>query len=177
VTEQELYDGIAQQDNRVFLYLYENFQGKILGMVQQNSGDEAEAMDVFQEGLVALWTNINKGTFTLKENARITTYLYALCRNIWISRLRKRKITQPLESDERIEIPDDTDALEAEHDRIQELGRQLDKLGEACQQLLRLYYYEKKAMQEIAEQLGLTPKTAKNNKYRCMQRLRALYQN
>lgn len=176
VTEQEIYEGIARKDNRVFLYLYENFQGKILGMVQKNSGNEADALDIFQEGLVALWTNIHEGKFVLQENARITTYLYALCRNLWISRLRKRKITQPIESDERIEIPEETGALEAEHERIQELGRKLSKLGEACQKLLRLFYFEKQSMNEIADLLDLSPKTAKNNKYRCMQRLRALYQ-
>lgn len=176
VSEKEIYDGIARKDNQTFLYLYEKFQGKILGMVQQNSGNEEDALDVFQEGMVALWTNISLEKFQFQENTKITTYLYALCRNIWISKLRKRKNIQFLETDERLEIPDETEMLHAEHERIEALGKQLSKLGEACQRLLKLFYYEKTPLKEIALQLEVTEKTAKNNKYRCMQRLRALYQ-
>ena len=175
MTEQEIYDGIAQRDQRAFRYLYDQFQGKILGMVQKNSGNEEDALDIFQEGMVALWTNIQTGKFQLQENTKVSTYLYALCRNLWISRLRKRKHHEVLETDERLEIPDETEAMEEEHERIQTLGQQLKKLGQSCQDLLRLFYYEKKALREIAEKLGLTEKTAKNNKYRCMKQLRALY--
>ena len=93
MTEQEIFDGIARKDNRTFLYLYKKYQGSILNMVQKNNGNEEDALDIFQEGLIALWTNISKGKFKVQDKAKISTYLYALCRNIWISRLRKKQYT------------------------------------------------------------------------------------
>ena len=57
MTDQEIYEGIVQQDNKTFLFLYNKYKGRIIGMVQKNSGSEEDALDIFQEGLIALWTN------------------------------------------------------------------------------------------------------------------------
>lgn len=175
MTDQELFKGIAQQDNKTFLFLYREYQGQILRMVQQNNGNEAEAMDIFQEGIIALWTNISQGKFLLKDSAKLSTYLFAMCRNIWISKLRRQQKTQVIDGQLEANIPEEIYEMEAQHEQIQELEQQFRKLGEACRQLLRLFYYKKASIREIAQEMSLTEKTAKNNKYRCMQNLRALY--
>jgi RNA polymerase sigma factor (sigma-70 family) len=176
VTDQELFDGIARKDNRAFSVLYQQQRGKILAMVQRNNGTPDDALDVFQEGVIVLWTNITQGKFQLTDKARLSTYLYALCRNQWISRLRKKKELYSLDDEETREVADEVEALEAAHERIDFLHQKLQELSEACRLLLRLFYYRKASMQEIADELDLTEATAKNNKYRCMQRLRALCQ-
>ncbi len=51
------------------------------------------------------------------------------------------------------------------------------QLGERCQEILRRFYYEKQSMKEIAEVFQLTEASAKNEKYRCMQRLNKLFPN
>ncbi len=149
----------------------------ILSMVQKNSGSEDDAMDIFQEGLVAMWTNITQGKFELKENTRLSTYLYSLCRNIWISRLRKVKPGMTIEiKDEHSDLMD-VDDQEEQYTLIRTLEKQLLKLNEACQQLLKQFYYEKSSLKDIALSMNITEKTAKNNKYRCMQSLRSYYEN
>ena len=45
-------------------------------------------------------------------------------------------------------------------------------LGEACQELLVKFYFEKQSMTEIAESLNLDAASTRNKKYRCMERLR-----
>lgn len=174
VTEQEIFDGIARKDNQTFLYLYNKYQGSILNMVQKNNGNEEDAHDIFQEGLIALWTNISQGKFQ-QGKAKISTYLYALCRNIWISRLRKKKYTQPIEDNPKAQTAEVEDMTE-HHERINKLEQDFEKLGEACKKLLTLFYYQKASLQEIADSMNLTTKTAKNTKYRCMKKLRAIYQ-
>lgn len=134
-------------------------------------------MDVFQEGLVAMWTNISQGKFQLKENIRLSTYLYSLCRNIWISRLRKVKPGMTIEiKDEHSDLMD-VDDQEEQYSLIRTLEQQLSKLNEACRHLLKQFYYEKSSLKEIALSMNITEKTAKNNKYRCMQSLRSYYEN
>ncbi len=174
MTEQEIFDGIARKDNRTFLYLYNKYQDSILRMVQKNNGNEEDALDIFQEGLIALWTNISQGKFKVNDKAKISTYLYTLCRNIWISRLRKKKYTQSIEDNPNIQTVEVEDMTEY-HERVNKLERDFDKLGEACKKLLTLFYYQKASLQEIAESMDLTVKTAKNTKYRCMKSLRAIY--
>lgn len=174
MTEQEIFDGIAQKDNQTFLYLYNKYQGRILGMVRKNSGNEEDALDVFQEGLIALWTNISQGKFQAGQKAKIATYLYTLCRNILISRLRKRTYTQPIEDHPKAQAVEAEEGLEY-HRRIERLEQNFEKLGASCKKLLLLFYYQKASLQEIAVQMDWTEKTAKNTKYRCMKKLRAIY--
>ena len=173
MTDQEIFEGIARKDNKTFRYLYQNYQGKILGMVQQNNGNEADALDIFQEGLVALWTNINQGKFTVQQQAKVSTYLYTLCRNIWISRLRKKKPTLSIDNNPTMDVADEVNDFEERYERIKSLEQQFEKLGDTCKKLLKLFYYKKASLKAIAEAMDITEKTAKNNKYRCMQSLRA----
>lgn len=51
----------------------------------------------------------------------------------------------------------------------------LATLGQPCQQLIELFYYERKMMEEISIQLNdKNADTAKNQKCKCMARLRSL---
>lgn len=174
VTDQELFDGIARKDNRAFHYLYQHHHRQIFSMVQQNSGNTDDAQDIFQEGLVALWTNIQTNRFELKDSARISTYLQTLCRNIWISRLRQKRPMQDMEGQAHLVADEDTGASLEQYEQTVALRRLLGQLKESCRNLLTLFYYQRLSLAVIAERLDITEKTAKNNKYRCMQRLRTL---
>ncbi len=177
MTDQEIYAGIIRKDNATFAYLYKEYKRMILSMVQKNSGNEEDALDIFQEGLVAMWTNIAQGKYQLNENTKLSTYLYSLCRNIWISRLRKIKPGTTIEIQDEHHSHVDVDDQEENYNLIATLEKQLSKLNEGCRNLLKQFYYEKSSLKEIALQMNITEKTAKNNKYRCMQSLRSYYEN
>lgn len=175
MTDQEIVEGISRKDNGTFLYLYREYQGQILRMVQKNNGNAEDARDIFQEGLLALWANISSGKFQMQASVRVSTYLYTLCRNIWISKLRKRKVTHSIDQNPGLEVAAEVSDLEAQYEQIKTLEKQFGKLGDACRKILTLAYFKKASMKEIAAQMDITEKTAKNNKYRCMQRLRTFY--
>lgn len=175
MTQEEIYRGIAEKDNHTFSYLYKEYLGSVTNMVTHNSGSEADALDIFQEGLVVLWQNIQNERFQLQSNTQISTYLYSVCRNLWISKLRKKKKTIAV-GDYETEIPDQSREPFGEPDpEILNLRRYFKQLDDKCRKLLKLFYYEKKSMRVIADQMGITEPTAKNNKYRCMVKLRVLY--
>ena len=176
MTDQEIFEGILRKDNKTFLFLYQKFQEKILRMVQKNNGNDEDARDIFQEGLIALWANISQGKFQVQQQAKISTYLYALCRNLWISKLRKRKIQYSIQDDLHEEIAAEVVEMETQFDPVGELEGQFRKLDAGCQKLLTLFYYQKSSMKEIGEVMGITEKTAKNNKYRCILKLRSIYE-
>jgi len=175
MTDQEIFNGVAAKDNNTFTYLYSEYKNMIYSMVKKNSGNENDAYDIFQEGLVALWVNISSGKFILSDKVKLSSYLYTLCRNIWISRIRKAKPTQELQASDENALSEEMEVDTDKYDKVNTLMLNLKKLGQACQKLLRLFYYEKAGLKLIAEKMDITEKTAKNNKYRCMQNLRALY--
>jgi RNA polymerase sigma factor (sigma-70 family) len=56
------------------------------------------------------------------------------------------------------------------------MERAINNLGEPCKSLLEAYYMEKKSMQEIAANFGYTnADNAKNQKYKCLMRLKKLF--
>ena len=53
----------------------------------------------------------------------------------------------------------------------------LEKLGDPCKSMLELYYYNKMSMEEITITLNYkNANTAKNLKYKCMNRLKRLFE-
>jgi hypothetical protein len=52
----------------------------------------------------------------------------------------------------------------------------MNNLGEPCKSLLEAYYLQKKNMVEIATEFGYTnADNAKNQKYKCLMRLKKLF--
>lgn len=175
MTEQEIYDGIIRKDNATFLYLYNTYKDSIIKLIKRNNGNEDDALDILQEGLVALWTNVKLGKFLPGEKSKTSTYLYAICRNIWISRLRKSKKIQTVEDDKGLQVPDNMEEMEEKYEQVKQLERVIKQLGDTCQKLLKMFYYQKASLREIAQEFDIAEKSAKNNKYRCMQNLRAIF--
>jgi len=172
MTDSALYDGISRRDDSTFQWLYEHNYQMIKSMVLNNSGTEEDAVDVFQEGMIALWVNVRKGSFQLTETAKISTYFFRLCSNLWISRLRKKKLTVISEDKADLSnIAEDAADLES-YERIKLIEEGIKSLGDNCQRILKLFYYKKASIREIALQLNLTEKSAKNGKYRCLQKLK-----
>jgi RNA polymerase sigma-70 factor (ECF subfamily) len=74
----------------------------------------------------------------------------------------------------RKQIVDEPDEPEYE-ESFQLARRALQKLGDPCRKLIELFYYEKKSITEIADEMDYkNPETAKNQKCKCMARLRKL---
>ena len=174
MTDQELYIGISEKRNDAFLFLYNNQMDTIIKMVKQNSGLEEDALDIFQEGMIAIWVNIKKGKYQLDGNTKVSTYLYSICRNLWFKKLRDSKKIVSMNNYVEQAVSDEQDD-DLEYFKVKKLQAHFKKLGEKCQSILHLYYYKKASIREIAAQLNYEEKSAKNEKYRCMKRLRAMY--
>lgn len=167
-----------QSDNRrtqdgAFRAMYQQYYGMIEQLILKNSGKTEDAADIFQDGLMALFRKARETDFQLTSSLK--TFVYAICRNLWLMRLRKLKRETQL-----TEVHQETVGVAAEvidfledNDRNQLIARGLKTLGEDCQKVLGLYYFEKTRMKKIAEIMGYTgEQVAKNKKSRCMKKLR-----
>ena len=55
------------------------------------------------------------------------------------------------------------------------ISHSFDQLGEPCHELLEQFYFHRKSMDEICATMGYkNPESAKNQKYKCMERLRKM---
>jgi len=177
LTDKELVQGILAHDNSTLLYLYSNLYGKIEDFVVNNSGSIEEAKDIFQEGVIALYQNIESGRYQLSASTKVSSYLFQICKFQWYSVLRsshKKTVVSSIDNQDP-GVHDsgfDMDIMAWEENKF--VRDAIDKLGDNCRRLLISFYYDEKSMKEIADTLGQRTNSVKNAKYRCMQKLKEL---
>lgn len=152
--------------------LYKNNYHKTEAFVVANSGTPEEAKDVYQEAFIAVWQNVRTGRFVQQNSHSIEAYLFQIAKFKWYDHLKaaKKMHLLPTDGDAFVETPYSAD----EAGYIDRVEAHLKKLGEPCRQVLSLFYFMKQNLATIAATFSWTEATAKNNKYRCLQRLRNL---
>lgn len=178
-TEQDLLQRLADGDREAIERIYKQHYKTIVGWIVKNGGDEHDAADVCQEAVIVLYEKAQQEDFRL--TCKITTYLYAITRNIWYKKVRGNSV-EVISADEDQEdnlSMNYAEDLKAHHERelyFEQLESAMEQLGEPCRSLLRAFYYESKNMQEIAGMFRYTnADNAKNQKYKCLARLKKIF--
>lgn len=168
--------GVAHGNAASLEGLYRDYFPMVLHMVVQNSGSEDEAKDVFQEAVIVLYDNIKHGNFEL--TSRLKTYIYSVCRRIWLKQLgsKGRTFHDVAAYEDVIAVEEDLTKHEEKDLQLTMMEQALDGLGEPCRTIIRDFYISNLSMQEICDKFGYTnADNAKNQKYKCLQRLKKLF--
>jgi RNA polymerase sigma factor (sigma-70 family) len=166
--DQALLTGILAADGAVIERMYERYLPGIIRYIQSNSGSVEDARDVFQEGMMVIYKKCASGSFEL--HASLETYLFVVCRNLWLSHLRKTKPVF-LEGGEDWEDPDE-DTLKIMETQVREqlFYRHFRSLGARCKRILELFF-QKTPMKVIADMLGTSESYVKKRKHICKEQL------
>lgn len=174
--EQVLLKGLANNDSAVIEQLYNENFSTIQAFILANNGSYDDARDVFQEAMITLYEKVQTGSFVL--TCQIKTYVYSVCRRLWLKKLQQMgRFSQPFDNlEDTISVEDDLEQ-HAKHDAAYAImDRALKSLGEPCKSLLEGYYLQKMDMQALASEFGYTnADNAKNQKYKCLMRLKKLF--
>ena len=174
--EKDLLEGLARNEHRSTNIIYKENYGIVQTFITQNNGSYDDARDVFQEAMMVLYENSKKSGFVL--TCQIKTYLYSISRRIWFKRLQQmNRYTSPVENmEEVIPVEEEIEEKEKLDSDFVMMDSAMKSLGEPCKSLLEAYYLNKKHMVEIAEEFGYTnADNAKNQKYKCLMRLKKLF--
>lgn len=175
--EAELVQGIVAHDTATLKYLYQQYFPIVKNYVIQNSGNEDEAKDIFQDGMIAVWNNLCIGKYESRSGKGLGAYLVKVCKFRWLEQTKSARHKKTANWDTEWEKADDDDKLNAmiKKEQINYAVKLVSLLGEKCRNILTMFYYDKKNMQEIAVTHNLTVESAKNEKYRCMQQLKKMH--
>jgi len=174
--EKLLLQGLALNERQSIEAIYRDNYPVIQAFILNNSGNPDEAKDIFQEAMIVLYEKAVSGTFEL--NCQLKTYLYSVCRRLWLKRLQQlQRFGGHLEQgEETVTVEEDIEAHEKRNSDFILMETALSKIGEPCKSLLDAYYMQKKHMQEIAKDFGYTnADNAKTQKYKCLMRLKKLF--
>ena len=176
LNEQTLLKGLANNDTKSIEIIYKNNFNMVQALVTNNNGSYDDAMDIFQEAMIALYEKAQSESFVL--TCKINTYVYSVCRRLWLKRLQSQgKFSNQMDYvEETVPIEDDLEIHEKRNAEFAIMERALSSLGEPCKSLIEGYYLKKMDMQAIAKEFGYTnADNAKNQKYKCFMRLKKLF--
>ena len=148
-----------------------------------------DRQDIFQEAFITLWQNILKkkiyvedGVLLGKEgealNGKLTTYFMRIAKLKYLEWVRKIPFV-PYTNEEMMALEkmykdllfDDVfDGGEVKYRIIEEC---ISHMSERCRQILTMFYYERKTLDQIMEELTtfMSKDALKTAKYKCMQTL------
>jgi RNA polymerase sigma factor (sigma-70 family) len=174
-SNQEIRDGLLHQDESMLMYMYNQYLPAVIKLVTNEGGERDDALDVFQDGIMALYSNIRKGKYVINENTKISTYFLQICKFRWydVKKSARYRTTDTITDEVKNTMGSDVQPDFEEVDRYQGLHKIIESLGDQCKEILKRFYWEKQKMDEIASALNMTAASLKNGKYRCMQRLKS----
>ena len=178
MNQEEIIQKIRAGGQTELAMIYEEFRGEFLQWISKEyhcSSDDSK--DIYQLTILIFHDNIKQGKLEHLVSS-VKTYLFGIGKNIAKENLRKEKRFVPMSQEKWLKenlIDEPSSAIE--ESSFARAKSALEKLGQPCQRLVELFYYEKKSMPEITLALNYkNPETAKNQKCKCMARLRKIFE-
>ena len=174
MTDQELIDQLKKGNENCLQQLYQHM-GMVKSWVEQNNGNEDDALDVFQEAIIVFYKNVMAGNYELRS--KISTYLFEISKRQWLNQLNRRKKYENRQSEVGISQRDH-ESINPEITRkgpnLREyLEKALAKVGEPCKSVLEATIFLGMRMEDIAERFNYSSaRSASQQKLRCLQKLR-----
>jgi RNA polymerase sigma-70 factor (ECF subfamily) len=178
-TTNSLTTGKAAIDESQLQKIYAENYYKTESFVVINSGTAEEAKDIYQEAFMVLWQKLNTGELDMNDQDRLNAFLYRVARNKWIDHLRSKEHSQKTYFNNDNTDQYDHSELQTETDqewenKINNVLIWIKKLKPDCKRILIRFYYEKVSIRDISKQFDIDEASAKNKKYRCMEKLRKM---
>jgi len=170
MNDQKIIELIRSDKNDAALNaLYKSFP-LMRKIILSKGGNAHDAEDIFQEALIILVRKIKGSDFKL--TAKLSTYLFSVCRFLWKDEWKKRKLPVPYDFETEL-----SEAVEQELEEAVRMEgqwilaeRALNDLKERCRELLLLFYEGRLKLKDIAVKMGYSSEsTAKNQKYKCLE--------
>jgi RNA polymerase sigma factor (sigma-70 family) len=165
---------IKANDETAIRQLYVSNYARVEKFVLNNNGSIEQAKDIYQEAFIAVWRNIQLNRFQPQSDTALDGYLYQIAKNKWIDHLRSGHYTKMVRMENTRLPEEDATVYTEENQYISAVKKYFHHLGDNCKKILTMFYYENASMKVIAQEMGWTDATAKNNKYRCIQKLKEL---
>ena len=174
ITDQQIIEGFRNNDRRIINGFYAANKGAFLNHFRNTYGkDDGYLIDLYQEAIVTLWENIQKGKLG-KMTSTLTTYLFAVGKYKMMANDRKfKEMTTELDLQNLDLVDDDAEETAEQEERERKIDEIMSRMTYPCSDILRMHYWEKLSGEEIAVQMKYASTDAvKTQKYKCMQKLK-----
>ncbi|MHB0995302.1 MAG: RNA polymerase sigma factor [Elusimicrobiales bacterium] len=170
--EAGLLRRIAEGERELFGELVLKHQDFIFNVVSKYVRFEEEARDLTQDVFLKAYENIEK----FRGDSKLSSWLYSIAYNLSMNWSERKACRETQLDDELAEtVPEPPSLADEIYDRELQLARisgVLAELPEKYRAVIKLYYFEDRSYQEIADTLGLPINTVKVHLLRAKDQLR-----
>ena len=99
-TDAQIIEGILHSERKVLDFIYQRYYGKVESFLVGRGGNPEYVKDVFQDAMLVICQKTRDKGLVL--TCTFSTYLFAVCKNIWMHDLRKNRY-QPVE-DSKLDV-------------------------------------------------------------------------
>lgn len=156
----------ADTGNPAFERLLGEYRDRVFRLACSLLGDEAAAEDATQDVFLRIW----KGLLGFRGDSSVSTWIYAIARNVCLTRRRMAGAHPTSSLEEAAEIQSPTPSAGPDSD----LRAAIEKLDARHRDVLVLFYLEERSYQQVALALGLPMGTVKTNLHRAKKELALL---
>ena len=177
----ELMGKVGAGDIRAFEELVERHQRAVIGTVAKMLGNASDAEDIAQQVFVRIW----KSAVRYEAQAKFTTWLFTITRNLVFNEVRRRQRKPTVSVDEREETThrtvEDLKAVSPDDEMLQtELEEAIDRaiqgLPDKQRMAVVLRRYEEMPYEEIAAVLEMSIPAVKSLLFRARAHLKEALQ-
>jgi len=164
LSDHELLVGISAREQSAMEELFDRYERQVYRFILRNFKDESLAEDVTAETFCEIW---RRAAASFKGQARVSTWLLAIARNIAISTLRRRS-EQTLEEGAALSLEDRADNPEVAAVKKQRkviVAHCLNSLSAQQRELIEFFYFQDKPIAEMATLLGIPINTVKTRMF------------
>lgn len=172
------WDKIQQGDEDAFRQLYDQYADLLYGYGMKIAGDDT----VVTEAIQSLFVYIFEKRETCAAPQSIPAYLCVSLRHMIVNELKRESSgtfqsldevdTNEYRFDLEVDIETAIIRSELEKEQLEALQKELNGLTKQQREVLYLKYYKKMSPEEIAQVMGLTPRTVYNTTHMAITRLR-----
>lgn len=181
-SDSDIVKGMLSEDERLvsgsLKQLYKSCSQMITQIVCSNGGNVQDAEDLVQEVLLMFRAQLLSGKFIYKEEVRLSTYIYRMAMNQWITILSRRNADVKRVAEYHVRnagMDRDPSGIFEDSEETNAFWAIFSKLSPLEQELLRQYYDKKMSLEQIANLLEIkSVDAAKMLKHRTMLKLRRL---
>lgn len=172
--EKDIVRKIKEGHEEAIVDLYNKYKGEFVKWSYrryQINGDDA--LDIFQDTMIAFYESIQSGKLN-QITYHVKTYLFAMAKNLIFNKLKfEKRFDHQADPTDNVAVVNMADRDFEITDRHHFMIDQLQKLGEPCYSILKLFFYDSFSMEAIAHSLNYkNADVVKSQKLRCIKELK-----
>lgn len=177
MTDETIKEYLKSNEDRSLLKLYDFYKNDFVHYIRRYGLSHDQILDIYQDAFIALRENARKGKLDVLGSS-VKTYFFAIGKYMAFHQMKEDKKLLVVDSLDEFDFSDyfiESDLDELRESSIRNIQSAMAHLGGKCKELLTLFYYEERKLDEIVELMKYQNKdVAKSQKSRCIKSLKEL---